>query len=135
MIQYFKISLLPITKQKYYVIIDYIPYTVDFIPMTHLFYNWKLVLYSLSTMFLLTKSNLSPLAMTFLFSVSMTLCCYIYSFVFTFFRFHIKVKLYSKMWTVFLLLISQVGKLHVLGEIPIRTCRIMYVLLLLCLWQ
>ena len=59
------ISLLLITKTKYYVIKDYIPYTLDFILMIHLFYNWKLVLHSLSTMSLLTKPNPSPLAMTF----------------------------------------------------------------------
>ena len=36
-----------VTRQRYYIIINYIPHTVHFIPVRHLFCNWKFVtLYS-----------------------------------------------------------------------------------------
>lgn len=33
----------PVTMQRYYIITDYIPHTIHFIPVTHLFCNWKFV--------------------------------------------------------------------------------------------
>ena len=40
-----------VTIQSYYNIVDYIPHAVHFIPMTHLFYNWKFVPLNLPHLF------------------------------------------------------------------------------------
>ena len=59
-------------SQNTVVIIDYIPCVVHYIPVTHLFYNWRLV--SLIPIHLFTRSSpLCPLAIISLFSVFMSL--------------------------------------------------------------
>ena len=80
---------LVICHQRCYKIIDYIPHTVHFILMTHLFFNWKFV--PLNSPYLFPPSTPAPLATICFFSVSMTLflCCYVCSLV-MFFSFHMK---------------------------------------------
>ena len=59
-----------VTRQRYYIIIDYIPHTVHFIQVTHLFCNWKfLPLYFLPFSLIFPPLS-SPLATTCLFSLS-----------------------------------------------------------------
>ena len=59
-----------VTRQRYYIIIDYIPHTVHFIQVTHLFCNWKfLPLYFLPFSLIFPPLS-SPLAITCLFSLS-----------------------------------------------------------------
>ena len=42
-----EISLVTICHQSYYNIIDYIPHVAHFIPVTHLFCNWKFIPHTL----------------------------------------------------------------------------------------
>ena len=70
---------------------DYIPHTVHF--MTHLFCNYKSVLFNLSHQFFPFHS-FSPLSTTCLFSVFKTLFLFTFAHFFSF-RFHIEVKSHS----------------------------------------
>ena len=49
-----------VTIQKYYIIIDYIPHTVHFIPLTHLFCNWRFALLNLPHWYLFSLHFTSP---------------------------------------------------------------------------
>jgi len=73
-------SLITVCHQRHYISIDYIPHIVHFISMTHLHCSWKCVPLSQPHSFLtFPLPSLSPLANTYLFSV--TLFCYVCSFV------------------------------------------------------
>ena len=78
---YFKIitTLFTNTVQRYYVMIDFIPRIVHFIPVTHLFCNLKFLLLKFPHLFLFSLIPLIPshLAATCLFSVSVTLFCFV----------------------------------------------------------
>ena len=63
------IRIAVISHQRYHIIINYIPHTVHFIPVTHLFYNLKFVPLNLSHLFL---STLHPYRTTCLFFVCIT---------------------------------------------------------------
>ena len=86
-------TLKPRVTTHHSIIIDWSPHTVHFIPVIHLFCNWKFISLNFPHLFHL---YLFPLTITSLFSVSVTqfLFCYVCSFV-LFLRFQIYVKSYS----------------------------------------
>ena len=78
------INLLSVIIQIYYIFIDYIPHTVYFIPMTHLFCNWKFVPLNLPHLFLssphlfpLWKPPVCSLYIWLCFVMSLHLFCYL----------------------------------------------------------
>ena len=77
------------------------PHTIHFVPITHVFCNWKLVPLNLPHLFH-SFPHPSPQTLTFLFSLSMTLflSCYVCSLVLFFFLDYI----YKWNHTVFLFL-------------------------------
>lgn len=64
-----------VTLQRYYVVVAYIPHTVPFIFIAHLFCNWKFVALISFTYFFLFPT-LSHLETTYLFSVCITVSFY-----------------------------------------------------------
>ena len=75
--------------QRYYIVTDYIPHSVHFIPVTHLFCNWKFVPINLNYQFPPHKAI--PYGNHLFFSlhlIALFLYFYVCSFVF-FFRFRI----------------------------------------------
>ena len=71
--------VLPVTPQRYCIDIGYIPCTVHFIPLTHLFCKWKFVPLNLSQLFLFSSTPLPSGKGFFLCiynSVSVLFCLY-----------------------------------------------------------
>ena len=73
--------IVTVVIQRYYIVIDYIPDIVHFIPMTHLLCNWKFVPLDLPHLFIFSFIPLSSgTHMLVLFihqSVSVLLCLFI----------------------------------------------------------
>ena len=85
------VNLVTVTTQKYYVTSDYISYSICYIPVSHLFCNWKFVPLFPSPL-LLTSPPPIPSG-NHLLSVPMILFlfCHVSSFI-LYFRFHVEVK-------------------------------------------
>ena len=69
-----------VTIQSYYIIIDGISHIAQFIPVTHLFCNWKFVHINLPHLFLNFAYLHYPLAITS-YSSNLLLCFYFVMFV------------------------------------------------------
>ena len=113
-----RLSLVTICRQRYYIIIDYIPHTVHFIPVTHLLCSWKFVPLNRPHPFL--SSPHPSLATTCLFSVSITLFlfCYVYSFVLFFWIPHISEIIQYLSFSVWLFSLSMITSrsIHVVAN-------------------
>ena len=65
---------------KILIVIDYIPHTVHFITMTHLFCNWNFIPLNLPYLFF-SSPNPIPLEITCLFSASITISVLLHLFI------------------------------------------------------